>query len=99
MTELPTFSLHRIPTEVAGGERPLWRRDTFEGPSAYAGCTLKPVIGVAIFRPIGRPVMAGTAPSRSTPTAAFGHPGDQFAGSLSGLTSSLRHRSKPIDQS
>jgi len=32
--------------------RLLWREGTFERRSAYGGCTLKPVVGVAIFWPM-----------------------------------------------
>jgi hypothetical protein len=46
--ELRTLELHRMSTSAADREQLLWRIDPVERPTAYGGCTLKPVIGPAI---------------------------------------------------
>lgn len=53
-----------------------------ELPSAYAGCTLKLVVGVAIFEPIVCLEVAGTERSQSTPTAAVGQPSPRVESQL-----------------
>jgi len=53
-------------------ERLLWRMGPFERLSAYGGCTLKPVICMAIFWQIGWLEVAGTVCSPSSLIAAVG---------------------------
>lgn len=51
--------------QVTVAVRLLWRMRNFERPSAYIGRTLKPVAGMAKFRPVVCLHVAGSVRSRT----------------------------------